>query len=65
MKTPLELAIEDLKWMADKQEDPYFKIVYLMCVTICEDHLPKNKMPNEQEDKRSIATKPLKEPNDG
>ena len=39
--TALQEAIEDLKFMANKQRNPLERIAFNMAITICEQHLPK------------------------
>lgn len=41
MKTPLELAIEDLKFLKDKADNVIAEICYGMAITICEMYLEK------------------------
>jgi hypothetical protein len=42
-QTALQDAIQDLTFMAEKQKEPLLKICYVMAITICEQHLPKER----------------------
>lgn len=53
--TALQEAIEDLKFMANKQTEPLQRIAFNMAITICEQHLPKE-LDGEQHLKQMINT---------
>ncbi len=43
IKTPIEKAIEDLRFMKDKANDAFSDIVWGMAISICELHLEEEK----------------------
>lgn len=43
MKTPLEKAIEDVKFLQDKADDVLVKIAYGMAISVIELHLKEEK----------------------
>ena len=43
-KKAIQEAIEDLKFMANKQRNPLERIAFNMAITICEQHLPKERL---------------------
>ena len=54
-KKAIQEAIEDLKFMANKQTEPLQRIAFNMAITICEQHLPKE-LDGEQHLKQMINT---------
>ena len=51
----LQEAIEDLKFMANKQTEPLQRIAFNIAITICEQHLPKE-LDGEKHLKQMINT---------
>ena len=54
-KKAIQEAIEDLKFMSNKQTEPLQRIAFNMAITICEQHLPKE-LDGEQHLKQMINT---------